>query len=327
MSQWLVVYSFPLSKNLSALARFIQRYQLPLRITEEKNRQLLLTPDANLAEVLKPLLQRWDLGEIDLDRVQLQRTQQPNISEANVKAITNTAELARQPEKSPADNPSRKQVFVLPSFPLDKTPISLLLIALCFLGWFLQINNFSSALLIYPDQTGSALSQSSLAWHLQRGEWWRLLTPAMVHFSLSHALFNALGIWILGRPLEARGGSIIYIILVMLGALASNVSQYLWEPGVLFGGMSGVVYALVGFALVLQRMESTWRDIPPGILTVALVWLILCALGIVTFFTGIGVANAAHIGGFFSGLLMALVYCIFGGARKFSANSIASRKM
>ncbi|WP_444946030.1 rhomboid family intramembrane serine protease [Microbulbifer sp. VTAC004] len=317
MSQWLVIYSFPLSKDLCALAHFIQRYQLPLRIVEEKNRQQIMTFDGNLAEVLKPLLQRWDAGEVDLDRVQLQAAQPNGAPDSAVEANDPETESAHQPKKNVSSEQAHNQVSVLPSFPLDKTPVSLLLIALCFVGWFLQANNFSSALLIYPDQTGNPLSDSSLAWHLQNGQWWRLLTPAIVHFSLPHALFNALGIWILGRPLEARGGSLMYTLLVLIGAIVSNLSQYLWEPRVLFGGMSGVVYGLVGFALVVQRFQPAWRDIPVGIITVALVWLVLCALGVVTFFTGVGVANAAHIGGFVSGLVVALVYCVVGGGRKF----------
>ncbi|QFT56676.1 rhomboid family intramembrane serine protease [Microbulbifer sp. THAF38] len=319
MSQWISIYSFPLSKDLGALARFIQRYQLPLRITEEKNQQLLLCPDAGLAEMLKPLLQRWDSGELDLDQVQMQRIEDGvPVSEATQVSAATTDSQAGATE----DNPDKKNsdaVSVLPSFPLDKTPISLLLIALCFFGWFLQVNNLSSGLLIYPDQSGAhPFSQSSLAWHLEQGQWWRLFTPAIVHFSLPHALFNALGIWILGRPIEARSGSVVFILLVLLCALASNLAQYFWQSGVKFGGMSGVVYALVGFALVLQRFQPLWRDIPAGIPAVALVWLLLCALGIVTLLTGVGVANAAHIGGLLSGLVIALVYCALGGARRFA---------
>ncbi|WP_444882991.1 rhomboid family intramembrane serine protease [Microbulbifer sp. PSTR4-B] len=320
MSQWIFVYSFPLSKDLGALARFIQRHQLPLRITEEKNQQLLLCPDAGLAEMLKPLLQRWDSGELDLDQVQMQRVEE---RESGSEGVQTSAAATDSQLGNTGDNPGKKHrdaVSVLPSFPLDRTPLSLLLIALCFFGWFLQVNNLSTGLLIYPDPNAAdSFSQSSLAWHLERGQWWRIFTPAVVHFSLPHALFNALGIWILGRPIEARGGSILFVVLVLLGAAASNLAQYFWQPGIRFGGMSGVVYALVGFALVLQRFQPLWRDIPAGILTVALVWLLLCALGVVTLLTGVGVANAAHIGGLLSGLIIALVYSVLGGPRRFAS--------
>ncbi|WP_444920275.1 rhomboid family intramembrane serine protease [Microbulbifer sp. CnH-101-G] len=319
MSQWISIYSFPLSKDLGALARFIQRYQLPLRITEEKNQQLLLCPDAGLAEMLKPLLQRWDSGELDLDQVQMQRIEDGvPVSEATQVSAAATDSQAGDTE----GNPNKKNgdaVSVLPSFPLDTTPISLLLIALCFFGWFLQVNNLSSGLMIYPDQGGGdTFSESSLAWHLGQGQWWRLFTPAIVHFSLPHALFNALGIWILGRPIEARGGSFLFIVLVLLGALASNLAQYFWQPGVKFGGISGVIYALVGFALVLQRFQPLWRDIPIEISIVFLAWILVGILGIVTLLFGVAISNAGHIGGLLSGLIIALVYCALGGARRFA---------
>ncbi|MCO1333399.1 rhomboid family intramembrane serine protease [Microbulbifer sp. OS29] len=316
MSDWITVYSFPISRDLSALFRFIQRYQLPLRIAEEKNRQLLLTSDAQIVEVLQPLLNSWESGQIDLDRVQLQKAEPAAPQSPGLSATHNEVEWQREREVETG----QERPGILPAFPLDKTPVSLLLIALCFFGWFLQTNSLSSGLLIYPDADTSLLSaQSSLAWHLQSGELWRLWTPAIVHFSFLHALFNALGIWILGRPLEARGGPIIFVVLVLLGGIASNLFQYTWEPGAVFGGMSGVVYALVGFVLVVQRWQPAWRDIPSGIITVALVWLILCALGVLTYFTGVRVANAAHLGGFITGLMIALVYCVMGGARKFNS--------
>ncbi|MFS1525012.1 rhomboid family intramembrane serine protease [Microbulbifer sp. 2304DJ12-6] len=330
MSQWIAVYSFPLSKDLGALVGFIQRYQLPLRIVEEKNRQLLLTVDDRLGQMLKPLLQRWETGEINFDDVQLQRVAPDDSSGSGVTGI----QPPQSPEPSPESHTGNKPAgpppasSVLPVFPLARTPVSLVLIALCFLGWVLLVNNSANVLLITPNQSGSPLSvQSSLAWHLQHGEYWRLITPAMVHFSLPHALFNALGIWILGRPLEARTGSLALVALVVLGAVISNLSQYLWEPQVRFGGMSGVVYALVGAVLVIQRWQPAWRDVPNGIPAVALIWLLLCALGIVTFFTGVGVANAAHIGGFLSGLVIALVYCALGGARKFNPDATFARKL
>ncbi|WP_444934381.1 rhomboid family intramembrane serine protease [Microbulbifer sp. JTAC008] len=308
MSHWITVYSFPISKDLSALFRLIQRYQLPLRIAEEENQQALLTTDSGIAELLKPLLQDWERGLVDLDRVQLTKAEPEDGDHL-------PGEEGQAPKEKTPVSPS-----FLPTFPMDKTPISLLLIGLCFFGWFLHSNNLSAPLLIYPDTSGGPLfSQSSLMWHLERGEFWRLWTPAIINLSFQHALFNALAIWILGRPLEARGGPFIYSLLVLLGGIAANLSQYAWKPEVIFAGMSGVVYTLVGFTVVMQRWQPAWRDIPPGIITLAIVWMILCVLGVITYFTGIGIANAAHLGGFFAGFLIALVYCVAGGARKFNS--------
>ena len=41
-------------------------------------------------------------------------------------------------------------------------------------------------------------------------EYWRYVTPALIHFGLIHILFNGLWIWEFGSRLELRLGSIFY---------------------------------------------------------------------------------------------------------------------
>ncbi len=322
MSLWIPIYQFPLDKDLSELAQFIRRCRLPLRIVEENNRQVLSTPDPQLGEFLVPLLQRWEAGEIDLARVHLE----PVEAEGSKKTKEASAAEKGKKERGEKEVEEEAKLSPLPSWPLQKTPLSLLLFAVCFVGWFLLRNNLVETLLIFPDRGGDfqldtvprALGSSTLAWHWAHGEYWRLWTPAIVHFSLPHALFNALGIWILGRPLEARAGTLAFALLVFFSAAIANLAQYYWSPQTVFGGMSGVVYALVGAVFVLQRWQPGWRDVPPGLIPLALGWLLLCATGLVTYVIGTGIANAAHIGGFICGLLLALIYCLAGGARNFS---------
>ncbi|SEA10427.1 rhomboid family intramembrane serine protease [Microbulbifer marinus] len=322
MSDWTVVYQFPIDKDLSELAQFIRRYRLPLRITEENNRQILSSLDPHLGEMLLPLLRRWDTGEISLADVHLEQ----------VPAETPTEEAgAKKPadtEIGAGDLPVEETISEsaamspLPSWPWRKTPLSLILIGMCFLGWFLLSNNLVESLLIYPDRGGDfQLDKSTLAWHWAQGEYWRLWTPALVHFSLPHALFNALGIWILGRSVEARAGTLPFAVLVLVSAAVSNLTQFYWSPQIVFGGMSGVVYALVGGVFVLRRRQPGWRDVPSGIVPLAIAWLLLCATGLITLIFGVGVANAAHIGGFVCGVVLTLIYCRVGGARKFAPNS------
>ena len=332
MSDWTPVREFPLHQDLTELARFIQRCGLPLRISEENNCQLLSTLDPRLRELLLPVLERWDAGEINLAELRVETVPESALHESETRTAPeqsaespasgpgagNNRDLPPQTEE-PADPGRGVAAAPLPNWPLQKTPLSLLLIALCFIGWLLLRENMVRGLIIFPDRGGDfALAGSTLAWHLQQGEYWRLWSPAMVHFSLPHALFNALGVWILGRSLEARAGTLMFAVLVGISALVSNLAQYYWSPGTVFGGMSGVVYALVGSVLVLQRWCPAWRDVPSGIVLLAVGWLLLCATGIVTFVLGVGVANAAHVGGFVSGLLLTLSYCLLGGARKFA---------
>ena len=322
MSDWTPVREFPLNQDLTELAQFIQRCGLPLRISEENNCQLLSTLDPRLRELLLPVLERWDTGEIKLADIRVESAAEPSAHESSASPGVDSgadASLGQPPESAlPVEPAPGAAEAPLPNWPLQKTPLSLVLIALCFIGWLLLQENMVRGLIIFPDRGGDfELTRSTLAWHLQQGEYWRLWSPAMVHFSLPHALFNALGVWILGRSLEARAGTLAFVLLVGVSALVSNLAQYYWSPGTLFGGMSGVVYALVGGVLILQRWCPAWRDVPSGIVFLAVAWLLLCATGIVTFVLGVGVANAAHVGGFISGMLLTSIYCLLGGARKF----------
>jgi GlpG protein len=139
------------------------------------------------------------------------------------------------------------------------------------------------------------------------GEVWRLLTPVFLHFSFFHVLFNSLWVWDLGRRLEFLCGKKEYFLFFLLTSSFSNMAQYLWSGFNLFGGMSGFVYALVGFILVSHKLSPRkLTAVPPGLLVFMLVWLVACMTGIVEFFVGAGIANAAHVGGFLAGCGYAL---------------------
>ena len=77
---------------------------------------------------------------------------------------------------------------------------------------------------------------------LENNNWWRLITPIFIHFSLSHLAFNALWIFVLGSKIEMLDGRFLFISLVIFTGIASNYIQHLWNGVALFGGLSGVVY-------------------------------------------------------------------------------------
>ena len=49
---------------------------------------------------------------------------------------------------------------------------------------------------------------SALLVVLQRGEIWRLVTPAFLHFDLMHVAFNGAIVYLLGQRLEIRLGTV-----------------------------------------------------------------------------------------------------------------------
>jgi GlpG protein len=138
---------------------------------------------------------------------------------------------------------------------------------------------------------------------LSKGQVWRLITPDFLHFSWSHIIFNSVMLWFLGSQIEYIDGRARLLVLVLVASLLSNGLQYL-VTGPLFGGLSGVVYAIMGYCWLSQRRQPRFQ-FPPALITFALAWM---ALGFTPLpnLLGLGnMANEAHLGGFVAGLLVA----------------------
>lgn len=96
--------------------------------------------------------------------------------------------------------------------------------------------------------------------------------------------------------------------LFLVIAVVSNTSQYMVSGPSLFGGMSGVVYGLLGFSWVAPLLQPAWRIRPsPAIMLFMVGWLVACLLGVVE---GLGfgaIANAAHLGGLVCGAVLGVL--------------------
>ena len=131
---------------------------------------------------------------------------------------------------------------------------------------------------------------------IARGQVWRLVTPAFLHFGPVHLICNLLWLMTLGRPLETLFGRIRYSLLVVVIAVASNIAEALAD-GVNFGGMSGVIYGLFGFVVVFARILPTrGLQLDPRTIRYMLIWLVLCFTGMLG-----PIANAAHVTGLLTG--------------------------
>ena len=139
-------------------------------------------------------------------------------------------------------------------------------------------------------------------------EWWRLITPMFLHFSFAHLAFNCLWIYVLGEKIERIDGKFIFLLLIIFSGIFSNLLQYTWTSSSLFGGLSGVIYGMLGYCLIME-MESNYDryGLPPGLYLFMVVWLILGFLGILDLFGFGSVANFAHLGGMLSGLMFAMI--------------------
>ena len=134
------------------------------------------------------------------------------------------------------------------------------------------------------------------------GEYWRLVTPVFLHFSWLHIVFNALWTWEFGHRVERTLGSRSLLLLFLVIAIVSNTSQYVAGGPSIFGGMSGVVYGLLGFSWVAARLQPRWSFAPPpGLMLFMIGWLLICLFGVIEVLGFGAIANAAHVGGLLAG--------------------------
>ena len=139
---------------------------------------------------------------------------------------------------------------------------------------------------------------------------WQIVTYAFLHGSLSHLLFNMLGIYMFGADLERVWGSRRYLAFYMASVLAAAAAQLVVAmvtggqyPTV--GASGGVFGLLLGFAMVFPR-RMVVPLIPPIPMRAPVFVTLYGALELVLGVTGAqsGVAHFAHLGGMAGGFLM-----------------------
>ncbi|WP_099609439.1 rhomboid family intramembrane serine protease GlpG [Vibrio coralliilyticus] len=171
-------------------------------------------------------------------------------------------------------------------------PVTLAVMLVCIVIFALQ--QFGAGQAVF-----SALHFPALAG--QEWQLWRWVSHAVLHFSVMHIAFNLLWWWQLGGDIEQRLGAKKLLQLFVVSAALSGAGQY-WVEGANFGGLSGVVYALVGYLWMLgYKAPQLGLNMPKPIIGFMLVWLVL---GFVQPFMAI--ANTAHLVGLISGVVFGL---------------------
>jgi len=142
----------------------------------------------------------------------------------------------------------------------------------------------------------------------QDGEWWRLGSAMFLHFGVVHLVLNMWSLWDAGQLVERMYGHIRFACIYVISGLSGNlVSLVVQGNSAVSGGASGAVFGIYGAAIIFL-----WRE-RAAITPHEFRWLFWGALGfasatIILGFIVPGIDNAAHIGGFVTGVLAAIVF-------------------
>jgi membrane associated rhomboid family serine protease len=146
---------------------------------------------------------------------------------------------------------------------------------------------------------------------------WTLLTYMFVHGSFMHILFNMMGLFFFGPPLEARWGSREFLKFYFLCGMGGAILSFIFANNPIIGA-SAAVYG-VGLAFAMN-----WPDTPIyiwGIFPVParILFALVVAFSLFSAFSGRsdGVAHFAHLGG----IAAAFLYLKWDRRRRTSALS------
>jgi membrane associated rhomboid family serine protease len=132
---------------------------------------------------------------------------------------------------------------------------------------------------------------------------WTFVTYMFVHGSFTHILFNMLGLFIFGIPVEREMGSkeflLFYLVTGTLAGVFSFLVYYLTDTPVMLMGASGAIFALeLAFAVFFPRsIIYIWGIIPMRAPVMVLAFTALELFSSV-FRQNSGVAHLTHLAGF-----------------------------
>lgn len=142
------------------------------------------------------------------------------------------------------------------------------------------------------------------------GEWWRLFTGFIAHWTPLHAVANALGIAGFGWLIASREGFKIVVALMLLSLVLQLPSLFALEnetgSGAEYRGASGFLYTLAVFAWLHSMRSGRWQALMALIAVAAIARLATAISGLSAsplLPAGVSTAWPVHIAGMASGLL------------------------
>lgn len=131
------------------------------------------------------------------------------------------------------------------------------------------------------------------------GQYWRILTGAVLHNGIMHIAFNSYALYSFGRLIETLANRAHLAIVFLLSALGGGVLSYIFLPEGISVGASGGILGFLGYMTVYSFKRRNL--LPEGFLKSMLI-----NVGFIAFvgvFLLPNIDNFAHLGGFLVGAI------------------------
>ena len=137
-----------------------------------------------------------------------------------------------------------------------------------------------------------------------RGQDYRLITAAFIHYGIIHIAFNMYALYLLGGAFERYAGPVRLAAVYFTAALAGSFGALILTPNAGTAGASGAIFGLMGALFVLERQRGM------ALLQSPIGFLILINLA---FTFGVpGISIGGHVGGLIGGGLAGFALSGYG---------------
>lgn len=147
-------------------------------------------------------------------------------------------------------------------------------------------------------------------------EYYRIFSSTLLHWDIDHLVSNMLILYYLGEVVEEYFGRVKYAVIYFAAGIFGNLLSMSYEiytnTYVVSAGASGAVFGVIGALLFLVIVhKGHLKQITLGRL------LFMIVFSLYSGFMSTNINNAAHIGGFLSGVGTAFIlWLIFSGRNK-----------
>lgn len=199
---------------------------------------------------------------------------------------------------------------VLGIIPIPSTATSTLVaanIALYAIAWYMTQSAASAAgdsTSLFSGIGGGVLVRLGAKYGplMVRGEWWRLVTATFLHAGLLHIGFNLWCLVDLGPEVESLFSMQKFIVLYLVTGVFGFMVSFFWSPFGISIGASGSIVGLIGILI-----GASYHHGQLGKAYRSMLWRWVIYIVALMLLPGLGIDNAAHLGGLAAGLVLGYV--------------------